>query len=146
MAVKDSIKHTKKRKLPIEDALIEAPFESGDLEMLSDEEDGEDAKSDDGHVDEFPEIDTRSDSEGDGFEGAEDEDEDEEDTDEEDEEDEEGDSELHSDDSEMHIFPRAKTITSEITGHPKRVYPEIEPNYDSDSSTEDVRSLAITIH
>ncbi len=27
--------------------------------------------------------------------------------------------------------------TSEITGQPKRVYPAIEPNYDSDSSTED---------
>ncbi|GJJ07346.1 Ribosome bioproteinsis protein erb1 [Clathrus columnatus] len=30
-----------------------------------------------------------------------------------------------------------KTIISEITGQPKRVYPPIEPDYDSDSSTED---------
>lgn len=35
-------------------------------------------------------------------------------------------------------FPRAKTIISEITGQPKQVYPPIEPDYDSDSSTEDV--------
>lgn len=139
MAVKDSSRGTKKRKEPTEDAPIEAPVESGNLEMLSDEEDGEDAISDDGHVDEFPEIDTRSDSEDEEFEGADDEVDG--GSDEEDEEDAEEDSDFDSDDSELHIFPKAKTITSEITGHPKRVYPEIEPNYDSDSSTEDVGSL-----
>lgn len=34
--------------------------------------------------------------------------------------------------------PKARTVISRITGRPKRVYPEIEPDYDSDSSTEDV--------
>lgn len=33
---------------------------------------------------------------------------------------------------------RGKAIISDITGRPKRVYPNIEPDYDSDSSTEDV--------
>ena len=44
-------------------------------------------------------------------------------------------------DDELRIFPRPKTITSDITGRPKRVYPPIEPDYDSDSSTEEVRLL-----
>jgi hypothetical protein len=39
-------------------------------------------------------------------------------------------------------FPVPKTIVSDITGRPKRVYPEIEPDYDSDSSTEEVRALS----
>lgn len=103
------------------------------LEMLSDEEKlegeeiGEDEESDD-QVDEFPEIDTGSDS---GLD------------DESDEVDEESspsgsESDLSSD---VHIFPKPKDVISEITGQPKRVYPEIEPDYDSDSSTEDVRVL-----
>jgi hypothetical protein len=37
-------------------------------------------------------------------------------------------------------FPVATTVVSNITGRPKRVYPDIEPDYDSDSSTEDVRA------
>jgi ribosome biogenesis protein ERB1 len=37
-------------------------------------------------------------------------------------------------------FPVARTVISTITGEPKRVYPDIEPDYDSDSSTEDVRA------
>lgn len=118
------------------------------LDMESeDEEAAEPDASDDDEVDEFPEIDTRSDSEEDEeYEDNEgqsegDEEEDEEDTDEEDEEDEtEAES---SSDTELHIFPKAKTIISGITGQPKRVYPEIEPDYDSDSSTEDVCSLYV---
>lgn len=39
----------------------------------------------------------------------------------------------------VNIGPKAKIVTSKITGRPKRVYPEIEPDYDSDSSTEEVR-------
>jgi len=106
-----------------------------DLELLSDDEN--DALTDDGEVDEFPEIDTRSDS-GDDEEEVEDEGEDDgssegDDGDEEDEEDEED-----EDDSDLQIFPKAKTIISEITGQQKRVFPPIEPDYDSDSSTEDV--------
>ena len=55
------------------------------------------------------------------------------------EEDEEDETEAESpSDTELRIFPKAKTIISGITGQPKRVYPEIEPDYDSDSSTEDV--------
>ena len=103
-------------------------------------EDGGDV-SDDGEVDAFPEIDARSDTDDEDYEddGEDDsEDEDEEDEDEEDEETE--DSEDGSDD-DLHIFPKAKTVISDITGQPKRVYPEIEPDYDSDSSTEDVRTF-----
>ncbi|KAH9963180.1 ribosome biogenesis protein ERB1 [Russula dissimulans] len=107
-------------------------FPDGGLDLL--EEEDEPAEESDGdNVDAFPEIDAGSD------------------TDEEDEEespvDEEGSSETEdieqddedasSDDDDLHIFPRAKTIISDITGQPKKVYPEIEPNYDSDSSTED---------
>ena len=92
------------------------------LQMLTDEE-GEDASSDDGEVEEFPEIAT--DSESDSAEdenGAEETD---------------GESDADSDRS-LGIFPKAKTVVSGITKQPKLVYPEIEPEYDSDSSTEDV--------
>jgi ribosome biogenesis protein ERB1 len=111
------------------------------LEMMSDEEthggeDDGDAESDE-EVDEFPEIDARSDSESD-----EESNEDEEDEDSGDDDEEKGTLTSASDSdsgSDIHIFPKAKTIISEVTGHPKRVYPEIEPDYESDSSTEDVR-------
>lgn len=137
MAIEDAKKSNKKRRLSFDDAApVAALADNGELEMLSDEEGEEGAASDDGQVDEFPEIDTRSDSE-DDVEGATADEE--EDSDEEDEEDEQDDSDTDSDDSEHHIFPIAKNIVSDITGHPKRVYPEIEPDYDSDSSTEDVR-------
>ncbi|KIY65435.1 ribosome biogenesis protein ERB1 [Cylindrobasidium torrendii FP15055 ss-10] len=98
--------------------------------MHSDEE-GDDEAESDGDVEEFPEIDVGSDSDGDSefnsdnVEG----DLDEEEVDEEEESD--------SDAESLHVFPRAKTVTSDITGQPKRVYPEIEPDYDSDSSTEE---------
>lgn len=42
--------------------------------------------------------------------------------------------------------PKGKTVISQITGRPKRVYPEIEPDYDSDSSTEDVWFTLYTRH
>ncbi|KAF8845654.1 BOP1NT-domain-containing protein [Paxillus ammoniavirescens] len=109
------------------------------LEMMSDEEthggeDDGDAESDE-EVDEFPEIDAGSDSESD--EGS---NEDEEDEDSGDDDEEKGALTSASDSDsglDIHIFPKAKTIISEVTGHPKRVYPEIEPDYESDSSTED---------
>ncbi|KAI0699424.1 ribosome biogenesis protein ERB1 [Cytidiella melzeri] len=127
----------KKRKVVAEAEPRPEPFAAngGGLEMESEDED-EDADGaqervvsdhDDGEVDEFPEIDTRSDSDLDGSEdegGESDEDED------------ESEDELSSE-PEHHIFPQQKTIISGITGQPKRVYPEIEPDYDSDSSTED---------
>lgn len=101
------------------------------LEMQSgdeDEEDEEDASEDD-EVEEFPEIDAASDSDSE---------------DEEDEEDEAGQDAFEEDtddgasDDSLHIFPKAKIVQSDITGEPKKVYPEIEPEYDSDSSTEEV--------
>jgi ribosome biogenesis protein ERB1 len=122
--------HMKRKQ--VDDEILEpgAFAEAVDLEMLSDEEDEVGVSgSDDGEVDEFPEIDTRSDSEDGEYEGSED------------SGDEEGDQESSTTsdaDSDLHIFPESKTIISGITGQPKRVYPEIEPDYDSDSSTEDV--------
>ncbi|THV03308.1 BOP1NT-domain-containing protein [Dendrothele bispora CBS 962.96] len=104
------------------------------MEMLSDEEGSEGEESDGQEVDEFPEIDAESDEESD-FEERED---DENEEDEEDKEDEEEESESEPDDEDpLHVFPKAKTVVSDITGQLKRVFPKIEPDYDSDSSTED---------
>jgi len=106
--------------------------DNGNLDMLSDDEAaGEDAESDDGHLDEFPEIDEASDSEDseDEFEGA-------------DSEEDDTDATSDTDADSIHVGPQAKTIISDITGQPKRVYPEIDPDYDSDSSTEDVCSTS----
>jgi ribosome biogenesis protein ERB1 len=125
-------------------AVIESAFAHDvGIEMQSDDEDDGDkvAELDDGVVDDFPEIDTKSDTEdedeytdveGDEDEEDEDEDEDEEDMSEPDE------SEANSSSDSLHPFPMSKTVVSDITGQPKRVYPPIEPDYDSDSSTEDV--------
>lgn len=112
------------------------------LEMLTDEEDADEVSSDDGEVDEFPEIDTNSDSEEDG-DGDESPDYDYSGEEEDSEDVEETEDVLESDTS-LHVFPEAKTIVSNITGQHKRVYPDIEPDYDSDSSTEDVRVLTLT--
>lgn len=130
----------KKRKAPEHDQDEKGAFvEAVRLEMLSDEEkrgdeDEEDEESDE-QVDEFPEIDAGSDSEPDDDESDGD------------EEDEGGSpSGLESDSSDLHMFPKSKDVISGITGRPKRVYPEIEPEYDSDSSTEDVRvSFPMTV-
>ena len=110
------------------------------LEMLTDDEDDEyDPNAEtDGEVDEFPEINPSSDSEGEEEDDSED-GSDVEDISGEEDESEEEDSEPDSDDHS--IFPKAKTIISDITGQPKTVYPEIEPEYDSDSSTEEVCPL-----
>ena len=94
------------------------------IEIPSEDEDEE--NPDDDEVEDFPELDLHSDSESDSDELLDD------------EEEEEG-TESEDDSSEdLHIFPKAKKIISDIIGQPKRVYPEIEPDYDSDSSTEDV--------
>ena len=101
----------------------------GQLEMLSEEE-NEDRVSDDGLVDDFPTLNVQSDSDGceRGYSTADDDDY----------------SAENSDDSESanspHLFPKPKNVVSDITNQPKLVYPEIEPDYDSDSSTEDVSS------
>lgn len=142
MALTDTKKTSSKRKHAgnEDDAPVAAAaLKLSGLEMLTDDEDDQydpNAESD-GVVDEFPEIDAASDTD--------DDDEEEEDftgDEEEDEEDEEGEEESNSEDSELesdhHVGPRAKTVISDITGQPKKVYPEIEPDYDSDSSTEEV--------
>ncbi|TFY72476.1 hypothetical protein EVG20_g512 [Dentipellis fragilis] len=99
----------------------------GGLEMSSDEEKEDGASDSEGDViDEFPEIDAGSDTSEDGVSGL----------DEEEEEEGEEETDAESDD-DLHIFPKSKTVISDITGQPKKVYPEIEPDYDSDSSTED---------
>ena len=136
-------KTVRKRKHDSEDVLEPVSFSQAvNLDMGSDEEgEGSGSGSDDGQVDEFPEIDTRSDSEEEDFSGIEQGNESEDDDDDGEEEEEESTS--SDSDSDLHIFPESKTIISQITGQPKRVYPEIEPDYDSDSSTEDVRLLFI---
>ena len=112
-----------------EESPQEVPLHDDHLEMLSEEE-NEDLVYDDGLVDDFPELNVQSDSDDSetGFSTAEDDD----------------DSAEGSDDSEsdnlLHTFPKPKTVVSDITNQPKLVYPEVEPNYDSDSSTEDVSS------
>jgi ribosome biogenesis protein ERB1 len=132
MVVPDSVRRSTKRKLVEEEDVRPQGIQSaGSLEMLSDEEDAGDASSDDGQIDEFPEIVDESDSDESGSEGVE-------------EDEDQGDSE-HSDegaesDDSFHVFPKAKVVVSEITRQPKTVYPEIEPDYDSDSSTEEVRN------
>ncbi|GLB33591.1 putative component of the NOP7 complex [Lyophyllum shimeji] len=136
MTVKDAAKPSNKRKQSTDNDASEAPaIAVTNLEMWSDEENGEDVASDDGEVDEFPEIDTRSDSEAEVLEASEEEEYSEEE--EVDDEDQDEDEDESSDADSLHVFPKAKTIISNITGQPKRVYPEIEPEYDSDSSTED---------
>lgn len=114
-------------------------FPAGGLDMLSGDEDEQEngfvQDSDIDEVDAFPEIDAASDTEEEEGESSGDdakysetavEGEDDEDA---------------SSDDDLHIFPKAKTVISDITGQPKKVYPEIEPDYDSDSSTEDVRAF-----
>jgi len=132
MTVPDALrKPTKRKQVDEEDASPEDLQATGSLEMLSDEEDAEDTSSDDGQVDEFPEIVGESDSDESDFE---------EDEDDESQEDVEHDDEGAESDDSLHVFPKAKVVVSEITNQPKTVYPEIEPDYDSDSSTEEVSS------
>ena len=111
---------------------MQSEDEESDSRSVPGEEDEE--------VDEFPELDVDSDTEEEeSGEGGSDEGESDDSEEGESDEGEESESESEgfSDDS-LHVFPKAKVITSKITGQPKRVYPEIEPDYDSDSSTEEV--------
>ena len=115
-----------------EESFQEVPLHDGQLEMLSEEE-NEDLVSDDGLVDDFPELNLQSNSNGSetGHSIAND------------------DSAENSDDSEsvhsLHLIPKPKNVVSDITHQPKLVYPEIEPGYDSGSSTEDVSSLSTSM-
>jgi ribosome biogenesis protein ERB1 len=144
-------KNNKKRKgiedeQPEEYAGTSSFSKANGLEMLSGEEGNDDSGSehDDSDVEEFPEINADSDSES----GEEVElDEDAEGLDDSDEEEEDSEGSSSDDDAsattidDLCIFPKSKTIISDITGQPKTIYPEIEPDYDSDSSTEDVSYL-----
>jgi len=129
-----SVSNSRKRKVSAPESAPrdEQRLSTGALEMLSEDEQDEEPESDDGDYEEFPEIDAASDTE----------DEDEEETNEEDEGEDEDEETYSSDtsgsDRKLPIFPKAKVVISDITGEPKKVYPEIEPDYDSDSSTEDV--------
>lgn len=122
----DGLKNGRKRKQVDEDTYT--PQNTVQLEMLTDEEDTGPVSSDDDETEEFPEIDSGSDSESDQEEIEDD-----------DEQQSDDDSDELDSDASLRIFPKAKTEISDITGKPKRVYPEIEADYDSDSSTEDVR-------
>ena len=135
--------HRKRKQTVIEqsDASDLEHLPDGGLDLLSGDEDenGPVQESDNDDVDAFPEIDVGSD------------------TDEEDEQS-SGDNENHSEsegeehddedassDDDLHLFPRVKTVVSDITGQPKKVYPEIDPDYDSDSSTEDVCAFPTSV-
>jgi ribosome biogenesis protein ERB1 len=119
MLAENGANHSNKRKFFEETHLPELRT-NGNLEMPSDEENGWDSSSGDGEVDEFPEIVTDSEDEN---------------------SDEDPNGNEDSEAESLHIFPTAKTVISDITKHPKIVYPEIEPDYDSDSSTEEVSHL-----
>lgn len=130
----------RKRKQTVKepsDASDAEHFPDGELDLLNgDEEEDEPVQvSDSDEIDPFPEIDAGSDTDEEEEEESPGEDED----DSESEGKEQDDEDASSDD--FRIFPKAKTVISDITGQPKRVYPEIEPDYDSDSSTEDVRAF-----
>ena len=131
----------RKRKQTVKepsDASDAEHFPDGGLDLLGgdEEEDEPVQESDSDEIDAFPEIDAGSDTDGEEEEGSPDEDEDDSES-----EDEERDDEDASSSDDLRIFPKAKTVISDITGQPKKVYPEIEPDYDSDSSTEDVRAF-----
>jgi hypothetical protein len=122
----------KKRKRDVEDAeIIHIP--PANLEIDSDGEDS--VTSDDGDAEPFPELDSgSSDTISDEEKGEEEEEEGSADDTEETDVDEQ-------DDADEEPPLDGKTVISNITGRPKRVYPEIVPEYDSDSSTEEVRKL-----
>ncbi|KAG8862253.1 hypothetical protein FRB96_001832 [Tulasnella sp. 330] len=135
--------------------------DEGGIEMPSDDEDDANVEGmskkvnglvigaaredpDDDEVDEFPEINSQSDTDEEDS-GS---DEEEEDADEGRSESDETSPDEDSDglkvvDHHDHegrtvgIYPKATIITSGITGESKKTYPEIEPDYNSDSSTED---------
>jgi ribosome biogenesis protein ERB1 len=119
-----------------------------DLQSLSDQEGEEDASSE-GSVEEFPEVDLGDDTEeeegsseaGDEVEESSepsDEEDAESDEDVSDESVNEDEDDADRDSDDVHIYSKSKDVVSDITGQVKRVYPDIDPEYDSDSSTEDV--------
>ncbi|KAI6034284.1 NUC169 domain-containing protein [Pisolithus microcarpus] len=137
MAIAEDKSRRNKRKTREPEVETRPAFgDAVNLVLASDEEGGGDDHQDadtDSDVEDFPEIDTGTDS-GVGSEESEEDEEEEESEDEDEEQDTEGDP---GSDSAIYIFPKATSTVSNITGRPKRVYPEIEPDYNSDSSTED---------
>jgi ribosome biogenesis protein ERB1 len=131
-----SVSNSRKRKVfaPEPAPEDEQRLSAGVLEMLSEDEQDEEPESDDGDYEEFPEIDAASDTEEEEGEDGEEEGGD--------DESEDYSTDASGSDKKPHIFPRAKVFISDITGEPKKVYPEIEPDYDSDSSTEDVSTFS----
>ena len=131
-----SVSNSRKRKalVPVSTPEDEQLLPANALEMLSEDEQDEELESDDGDYDEFPEINAASDNEDEEDEEEEEEDEEEED---------EYSSDATGSDRQLPIFPKAKVVISDITGEPKKIYPEIEPDYDSDSSTEDVSASPV---
>jgi len=136
MVMDGVLSNSKKRKQAGQEQEVFSAPTPVQLEMLTDEEDADEISSDGGEADEFPEIDADSSSDEDEEYKKElsSEDENNEDT----EESATGSGSSDSDTS-LHIFPMAKTVISNITGKKKVVYPDIDPEYDSDSSIEDVR-------
>lgn len=122
----------RKRDLPQEFSLgSENLLGNGVIEVPGDDQQDNSVETDDGEVDEFPELDPASDSEKESSN--------------EEEDDYEGiesslDEEISNDGVKdaSSVFPKPKIVISNITRQPKFVFPEIEPDYDSDSSTEDV--------
>ncbi|CAG8590881.1 13526_t:CDS:2, partial [Acaulospora colombiana] len=100
-------------------------FERDDLPALGnldiDSDDQGASSGDDGEMDEFPELDTDDSDE--STEAEQDED-------------------TKGTENELKATQKpGELVVSSITGRLKRVYPEIEPEYDSDSSTEDAMCL-----
>jgi ribosome biogenesis protein ERB1 len=129
----DSVEEEEKEELPA----------VGALELDSDGQDSSVA-SDDGEMDEFPELDL-----GDSEEKTSESEELSEGIDEGSEDEEDGSQNEENGANAQNEQKPGDYIPSSITGRLKRVFPEIEPEYDSDSSTEDVRLFAIssiTIH
>lgn len=139
----------KKRKRTTFDTEEPLPL-NFNLETLGDDLHDQSDSGEDDEVQDFPGLDVRSDSEDeDEDEGVDDEidgeDEDEgiddevnDEVNDEDVIDEKEDNDS-SGEEQLSVFPKPKTVISSITGQPKLVYPVIEPDYDTDSSTEDVR-------
>lgn len=117
-----TIKKKRKRNSVDEQEKEELPA-VGALDLDSDDQGS--VASDDGEMDEFPELDLgdseekTTESEGSEEEGSEDE----------------------NEENAQNAQKPGDYAVSSITGKLKRVFPEIEPEYDSDSSTEDVSIL-----
>jgi len=118
MSIRPTNGTTKKRKNSAVESAVEDDLPAVAALDIDSDEQGEPG-SDDGEMDDFPELDM-------------------------------GDSEVSSDAEESEASTEESKnpqnpgdfVVSSITGRLKRVYPDIEPEYDSDSSTEDVSAIS----